>query len=516
MASCSLSPGTKTRPRHRPTVVRWMQPCRTCLCNGAAVSRAAAWTRRSTRAASRATPTGRYSSGCGPRTWRARRRGSGTSSPSAESSSAAPGPRPFEVDPVPRLIDGAEWGRIESGLKQRCRALNAFLADAYDERRIVAEGVMPARLIDGAEWFEPAMASGEDWTMPAVVAHVAGPDLVRGADGRLRVLEDNLRAPSGLTFALAARDAMASLIEASGLRPRPLGPVLGALERTLASAAPAGVEDPRVVLLTDGPSSVTFYEHEELSRVLGLPLATPGGPAARRRPPPARERRRRSDRRRLPPPRRRAADARRRHRDAARRAPDRADAAGTLGVRQLAGQRHRRRQGRAHLRRADDRLLPRRGRAPARRCPGGISATPNSSRRSLPRIGELVIKPRGEFGGRGVVIGPLASAAEREEAAAAVRRGARALRRPGAGRPLRAPDRDREWPAKPTCRPATVRPLEWRGDVRDARRPDPVRSRRRERWSSTAGKEEERRTRGFSEPKRFQGERCHRPRARAR
>lgn len=329
-------------------------------------------------------------------------------------------PRPFEVDPVPRLIAGEEWAGVERGLKQRVRALNAFLADAYDERRIVADGVIPARVIDGAEWFEPAMASGEDWTMPPVVAHVAGPDLVRGSDGELRVLEDNLRAPSGLTFALAARDAMARVVGASGLEPRSLSPALGALERTLASAAPDGVEDPRVVLLTDGPESVTYYEHEELSRVLGLPLATPG------------EMRRDGDRLLLESDGDAPIDVIYRRLDDERLTLDDGTvtplgelllepiAAGTLGCANSPGSGigddkavHTYVEGMIGYYLGEEVLLP--------SVHGWDLGDPEQLAAVLPQLGRLVIKPRGEFGGRGVTIGPLASAGELERATAAVR-----------------------------------------------------------------------------------------------
>jgi len=329
-------------------------------------------------------------------------------------------PRPFEVDPVPRLIDGGEWARLELGLKQRVRALNAFLTDAYDERRIVEEGVMPARVIDEAEWFEPAMASGEDWTMPPVVAHVAGPDLVRGPDGEMRVLEDNLRAPSGLTFALAARDAMLSLVEASGLAPRSLEAALGALERVLASAAPGDVDDPRVVLLTDGPGSGTYYEHQELSRALGLPLATP------------RELRRDGDRlllesggdapidviyRRLDDERLTLADGTVTPLGELLLEPI---AAGRLGCANSPGSGigddkavHTYVERMIGFYLGEEVLLP--------SVPGWDLGDPEQLAAVLPRLGELVVKPRAEFGGRGITIGPIASAAERRQAATAVR-----------------------------------------------------------------------------------------------
>ena len=112
----------------------------------------------------------------------------------------------FHVDPVPRVMDAAEWELVERGLAQRVRALSAFTADVYGERAIVAAGVVPERAIETSVYFEPWMIGVEmpAWTYTAV----AGMDLVRGSDGLLAVLEDNLRTPSGLTYASAARTAV--------------------------------------------------------------------------------------------------------------------------------------------------------------------------------------------------------------------------------------------------------------------------------------------------------------------
>ena len=103
--------------------------------------------------------------------------------------------RPISIDPVPRLIVSEEWEKLETGLLQRARALNAFIADAYGPQRIFDAGVVPRRLLETSEGYAPAMAGLLDSEVPP--AMVAGLDLVRGADGELRVLEDNLRMPSG-------------------------------------------------------------------------------------------------------------------------------------------------------------------------------------------------------------------------------------------------------------------------------------------------------------------------------
>jgi glutamate---cysteine ligase / carboxylate-amine ligase len=112
------------------------------------------------------------------------------------------GTRPFHVDAVPRLLEASEWNELAAGMRQRARALNAFIADVYDERRIVAAGLVPSRVIDTAEGYEPQL---QGVAPPGEHAPVVGFDLVRGGDGRFGVLEENLRTPSGLAYGSAAR-----------------------------------------------------------------------------------------------------------------------------------------------------------------------------------------------------------------------------------------------------------------------------------------------------------------------
>lgn len=177
----------------------------------------------------------------------------------------------FPIDPIPRLIAAEEWARLSRGLVQRTRALHAFLTDAYGARRIVAEGLMPARVIESARYYEPWMHGAPLW--PA--GFMAGLDLVRGSDGRLRVLEDNTRTPSGLAYAVAARRALDA-------EPATAGPagrldVTGAyplLRQGLLACTPGSVEGPHVVLLSDGPANSAWHEHEQMGAEMGIPVVT--------------------------------------------------------------------------------------------------------------------------------------------------------------------------------------------------------------------------------------------------
>jgi uncharacterized circularly permuted ATP-grasp superfamily protein len=114
----------------------------------------------------------------------------------------------FALDPVPRVLTAAEWEPLAAGIAQRAKALESLARDAYGGRDAVAAGVLPARVLSGAPHFERAMveAAVRRWVA------VAGFDLVRGPDGRFRVLEDHVRMPSGLAYAVAAREELPALL----------------------------------------------------------------------------------------------------------------------------------------------------------------------------------------------------------------------------------------------------------------------------------------------------------------
>ena len=173
----------------------------------------------------------------------------------------AAGRVPLHADPVPRVVDGAEWDRLAAGLAQRVRALEAFLRDPS---AAVEAGVVPADVVESCLYREPGPA-------PAVVPiGVAGPDLARAADGALVVLEDNLRTPTLMGYALAVSDALRRRLPVpDGVRPALEG-LVRALAHVLRAAAP-DVHDPVVVVLGDVPTWVRF-EPQLLADALGVPL----------------------------------------------------------------------------------------------------------------------------------------------------------------------------------------------------------------------------------------------------
>jgi uncharacterized circularly permuted ATP-grasp superfamily protein len=180
--------------------------------------------------------------------------------------------RPFPLDVVPRVFTSTEWEHIAQGVAQRVRALEAFLADVYGSGRIMDEEVIPHRLILGS----PAFLRAVHGVNPAngVRVHIAGIDVVRDEEGTIRVLEDNIRCPSGVSYVLANRAAMARVIPEIfwGQPIQMVSDYPARLVRALRLAAPPGIADPTVVVLTPGVYNSAFYEHALLARLMGVHL----------------------------------------------------------------------------------------------------------------------------------------------------------------------------------------------------------------------------------------------------
>ncbi len=180
--------------------------------------------------------------------------------------------RPFPLDLVPRVIAADEWATIEAGVAQRVKALEAFLADVYAGARVIADGVVPSQLITSSNHFHRAVWGIE----PAngVRVHVAGVDLIRNPDGDVRVLEDNVRVPSGVSYVMTNRSAMVTALPSAFANQR-IRPVAGYPTRLLAAlrkCAPSGVDDPTVVVLTPGVYNSAYFEHTLLARTMGVEL----------------------------------------------------------------------------------------------------------------------------------------------------------------------------------------------------------------------------------------------------
>jgi uncharacterized circularly permuted ATP-grasp superfamily protein len=180
--------------------------------------------------------------------------------------------RPFPLDLVPRIVDASEWALVEAGVRQRVLALERFLCDVYGPGEIVADGVVPRRLVVSSSHFHRCVAGVE----PAggVRVHVAGIDLVRDGDGAVRVLEDNLRTPSGISYVIENRRAMTHVFPElfASQRIRRVDDYPQRLLEAFRATAPPGVDDPMVVVLTPGVHNAAYFEHSFLARQMGIEL----------------------------------------------------------------------------------------------------------------------------------------------------------------------------------------------------------------------------------------------------
>lgn len=181
--------------------------------------------------------------------------------------------RPFPLDLVPRVLPAEEWATIEKGVAQRVRALEAFLADIYGPGHVFADKVIPRRLVLSSTHFHRQAAHLRPPN--GVRVHVAGIDLVRDPAGQYRVLEDNLRTPSGISYVIENRRAMTHVFPElfASYRVRAVADYPVYLLAALRAAAPAHAgQSPTVVVLTPGVHNSAYFEHSFLARQMGVAL----------------------------------------------------------------------------------------------------------------------------------------------------------------------------------------------------------------------------------------------------
>jgi uncharacterized circularly permuted ATP-grasp superfamily protein len=177
----------------------------------------------------------------------------------------------FPVCLVPRVIEGAEWTRVERGLVQRIAALNLFLDDIYGPQKILEDKAVPADLILAAKTYVPRLRGIK--APGGVRIAIAGIDLIRDAKGEFRILEDNVRTPSGVSYVLENRRVTKRVLpQAMDQSVRPVEQYPIELAATLRALSPVAPSETRAVVLTPGPFNSAYFEHTFLARHMGIEL----------------------------------------------------------------------------------------------------------------------------------------------------------------------------------------------------------------------------------------------------
>ena len=178
--------------------------------------------------------------------------------------------REWPLDIVPRVIDALEWSEVEAGLRQRLKALNLFINDLYNDQNILKDNIVPRALIESSSNFRPECVGMEP--RHGVWANICGSDLIRGDDGTMYVLEDNLRVPSGVSYMIENREVMKRALPEVFRQCHilPVDNYTENLQRMLSSLSE--VENPRLAVLTPGVFNSAYYEHTFLAQEIGAEL----------------------------------------------------------------------------------------------------------------------------------------------------------------------------------------------------------------------------------------------------
>lgn len=179
--------------------------------------------------------------------------------------------RILPFDPLPRLIGRSDWMTLERGLLQRLEAIDCFLADIYGPQQILNDGVIPREDVESSSGWRPQM-QGISLQLNRW-CHISGLDLIRDGNGTWRVLEDNLRCPSGVAYFLENRRVMKRLFSGlfEGRAVQPIDDYPSHLLRTLQDLAPWS-DTPRVAILTPGVFNSAYFEHSYLAQEMGIHL----------------------------------------------------------------------------------------------------------------------------------------------------------------------------------------------------------------------------------------------------
>ena len=180
--------------------------------------------------------------------------------------------RIFPFDILPRIVPSSDWKTIESGLRQRIEAINLFIDDVYHDQKILKDGIIPESIILSGKSYRPECAGLNPPN--GIWCHITGTDLVRDSDGTFYILEDNLRCPSGVSYVLENRQVLKRTFPVlfSSLPIQPVDDYPNRLLDTLLHLAPKHLSNPNVVVLTPGVFNSAYFEHSFLAKQMGVEL----------------------------------------------------------------------------------------------------------------------------------------------------------------------------------------------------------------------------------------------------
>ena len=178
----------------------------------------------------------------------------------------------WPLDIIPRIIEKKEWNKISKGLLQRVKALNLFIDDVYNEKKIFKEKLIPEELIFKSPYYlkqcEGFSPKHKAWS------NISGVDLIKNKDGEFLVLEDNLRVPSGVSYMLENRMVMRDVFPELFTRYKvsSIHQYANKLYHCMEECIPKRTENPHMVVLTPGIYNSAYFEHSFLAEQMGIAL----------------------------------------------------------------------------------------------------------------------------------------------------------------------------------------------------------------------------------------------------
>ena len=172
----------------------------------------------------------------------------------------------WPLDIIPRIIPKSQWNKISRGLTQRVKALNLFIDDVYNKKKIFKDNVRPKALIFNSPYY---LKEGEGFSPTYKAwANISGIDLIRNYNGEYLVLEDNLRVPSGVSYMLENRMVMSQVFPQIFTRYRvsPIAQYCNRLYHCMVDAIPYQTRNPHMVVLTPGIYNSAYFEHSFLAQ----------------------------------------------------------------------------------------------------------------------------------------------------------------------------------------------------------------------------------------------------------